>query len=62
MTADDAVQALRDAIRADLLDELRTERARYCLATDDNTDDVYAMDGNYLDGFDDAITTLERAA
>lgn len=61
MTADDAVQALRDAIRADLIAELQTYRDTLHLAENEEDGSAGAMDGNYLDGLDDAIRTLEAA-
>ena len=62
MTADDAMQALRDAIRADLIATLQAELDQLHPATGDDDDDYLAMDQNYLDGFGDAILALEKAA
>ncbi len=61
MTADDAMQALRDAIRTDLIAELQTYRDTLHTAESDDDVSPGAMDGNYLDGLDDAIRTLEAA-
>ena len=60
MTADDAMQALRTAIRAELLAELQAELAELRLVPqEDEEAEVYR--GHYLDGFADAVLTLERA-
>lgn len=61
MTADDAMHALRTAIRADLIAELQTYRDTLHTAEGDDDLAAGAMDGNYLDGLDDAIRTLEAA-
>ena len=61
MTADDAMQALRDAIRADLIAEIQTYRDTLHLAESEDDETDGAMDGCYLDGLDDAIGRLEAA-
>jgi len=60
MTADDAMNALRTAIRDELLTQLRDElEALRAAPQDDEEAELYH--GHYLDGFGDAILTLEKA-
>ncbi len=61
MTADDAMQALRTAIRAELIAELQAYRDTLHPAESDDDEAEGAMDQNYLDGMDDAIITLSGA-
>lgn len=61
MTANDAMQALRTAIRAELIAEVQTYRDTLHTAESDDDQTDGAMDGNYLDGLDDAIKCLEAA-